>query len=162
MNDFEVFSQYWQNAVDGLVGRMMNSEKTIFTQANINDMWREELLDHRFLSHLNEAGGFLKDLRERDYDAARQVEELLSDSRLDVGMAPELCAIKAIGAAAALSLSAGGTDRHAMWRLLSGTVGAVLAGTAACDVAAASKERLIKSAAAAAQRQLELFRGVLK
>lgn len=162
MSEFERFSQHWQNAVNGLVGRMVNSEKAVFTQREINEMWQEELMDNRFSSIRSEAGEFLTDLRQRDYDTARRVEDMLWNSRLDVGMAPELCAAKAIGAAAALSLSVGGGHRHLMWRLLSGTAGVVLAGTTACDVAAASKNQLMKRAAAAAQEQLETFRPVLE
>lgn len=108
MSEFERFSQHWQNAVNGLVGRMVNSEKAVFTQREINEMWQEELMDNRFSSIRSEAGEFLTDLRQRDYDTARRVEDMLWNSRLDVGMAPELCAAKAIGAAAALSLSVGG------------------------------------------------------
>ncbi len=161
MNDFELFSRHWQNAVDGLVGRIVNSEKAVFTQKNINDIWREELLYNRFLSYQGEAGDFLRDLRQRDYDTARRVEDMLSDSRLDVGMAPELCAAKAVGAVA-FSLSAGGEDSPLLWKLLSGTAGLVLAGTMACDLVAASKDRLIKSAAAAARSQLDAFRPVFE
>lgn len=162
MSEFERFSQYWQDAVHGLAGRMTNSEKAVFTQRELNEWWQEELVGNRFLSPRDEAGDFLKDLRQRDYDAARRVEDMLWNSRLDVGMAPELCAVKALGAAAAFSLSAGGRSRHPMWRLLSGTVGVVLAGTTACDVAAASKNQLMKRVAAAAQEQLETFRPVLE
>lgn len=162
MSEFDRFSQYWRNAVHGLVGRMVNSGKALFTQRELNEWWQEELMGNRFLSCQDEAGDFLKDLRQRDYDTARRVEDMLWNSRLDLGMAPEMCAVKALGAAAALSLSAGGEGHHPMWRLLAGTAGVVLAGATACDVAAASKSQLVKRVDTAAQKQLETFRPVLE
>ncbi|MDO5764280.1 MAG: hypothetical protein Q4P84_01085 [Elusimicrobiales bacterium] len=162
MSEFERFSQYWGKAVHGLVGRMVNSGKALFTQRELNEWWQEELMSNRFLSCQDEAGDFLKDLRQRDYATARRVEDMLWNSRLDLGLSLEVCAVKALGAAAALSLSAGSEGHHPMWRLLFGTAGVVLAGTTASDVAAASKSQLVKRVAAAAQEQLETFRPVLE
>lgn len=43
--DFEQFSKHWNRAVNGLVGRISTDSRAIYTRKDMDQMWREELLD---------------------------------------------------------------------------------------------------------------------
>lgn len=172
MSDFELFAEQWERAVNGLCGRVINekdSKKLLYSQQEMNDMWQEELMTHRFCSVglRDEAKLFLDDLFTRRPDVASQVLEKLQKSSLNVGLKTEKTAIEgaltAVGGAVALSTLT--NPEAGALRKLIGVLGAAgglaSAGAAVADVASSAKQTITRSIREQARKQLEEYRAIL-
>lgn len=169
MTDFETFEANWNRAVNSLVGRITQDERIVYTRGEVNTMWQEELISNRFCSIglRDEAQIFLEELFNRRADAAKQVQDKLRDSRLDVGIEAEPTALKgaaAVGAAVAAGVVWNSKLAQAVrvaGTTLAGTTAACLAGSVAAGVGTSTKQVIIKDIRAAAQKQLEEYRTLL-
>lgn len=161
MNDFELFSKYWDNAVCGMVGRICGSDQAVVTKQELNRIWREELLTNRFFATdvPSEAKAFLEDLRGRLPGVAAAVTERLSKSSLNVGMTGTKCAAAASGAAIATAVAVAAEKK--IPRGAATLAAAAMTGLAANEVLKATKDQLSKSAAEEAHRQLQDFKPIL-
>lgn len=170
MTDFETFELHWNRAVNGLVGRVSRDEGAIFTRNDINTMWREELLTHRFrpVGLRDEAQVFLDDLFDRRPGTAKQVLDRLQASRLETGVEVGSTALKgaaSLGTAAAAALlwnSDLGQAVRLAGTALTGGASVCLAGSAAAGVGAGSKRAIIEEIRTEADRQLAGFRALLE
>lgn len=167
MTDFEMFSKHWNNAIYGLVGRVKQSSRPVLTNREINEMWREELLDNRFHAAgiPSEAKAFLTELYERRPAQARQLDEILSSSTLTAGLEAWQCAAKAAGALAAAALAFQGPKKKLMdtvRKTVAGAASLTLTGVTAADLLGASKDPLASAIVEEARRQLEACRPVLE
>lgn len=170
MTDFETFKLHWERAVNGLVGRVSQDGRAIFTRNDINTMWREELLDHRFrpVGLRDEAQVFLDDLFDRRPGTAKRLLDKLAASRLEVGVEVESAALKGVAAVGSAALAGllwnsglGQAARLAGTALTSGA-SVCLAGSAAAGIGSASKRVIAEEIRAAADRQLAGFRALLE
>lgn len=172
--DFETFSKHWERAVNGLTGRITNeknSQKIVYTKQEINDMWQEELLVHRFcpVDVRDEAQVFLDDLFARKPDTAKQLLDKLQASRLNVGIEAEVVAAKGAGAVlgtvvAAIANQPGVDAASKASKVLSGLAaagGLASAAAAVVDVASAARQPIIRSIREEARKQLEEYRALL-
>lgn len=168
--DFEQFSKHWNRAVNGLVGRISTDSRAIYTRKDMDQMWREELLDHRFSSvgMVDEARAFMDDLYARRPATARALQNRLNSSRLGVGVEVEPCAVKgaaAVGSAvAAMALMDSGLNLAA--RVVTGVpvaaAAVALTGSVVTDLVSGAKQPLIDKIRNTAQLQLETYRDLLE
>lgn len=170
MTDFEIFELHWNRAVNGLVGRVSRDERAIFTRNDINAMWREELLNHRFrpVGLRDEAQVFLDSLFDRRPDTAKRVLDRLQASRLETGVEVESTALKgtaAVGSAIAAALlwnSRLGQAARLGGTALTGGASVCLAGSAAAGVGAGSKRAIVEEIRMETDRQLAGYRALLE
>ena len=75
MKDFEVFAQYWNEAVNGLVYGIQKCEDAFLSKSRVQAIWTEELLTRRFRSEgvLHGSRQFLDELAQREPEKARQI-----------------------------------------------------------------------------------------
>lgn len=172
MMDFEAFAKHWERAVNGLTGRITNEkngQKIAYTRREINDMWQEELLAHRFCSVdvRDEAQVFLDDLFDRKPDTAKRLLDKLKASRLNLGIETETVVAKGAGAVfgtvvAAVALNqpkVNAVSKAAGWIATAG--GLASAASAVADVSSASRQPIIRSIREEARKQLEEYRALL-
>lgn len=169
MTDFEQFELHWNRAADGLVGRIIQDSRAVYTRSDINAMWREELISNRFcpVGLRDGAQIFLEELFDRRPDTAKQLQDRLQASRLEVGIEVKPTALK--GAAAVGSAMAAGAvwNSGLAWAArvagttMAGGAAACLAGNVAAGVGSATKQAIIRDIRAEAQRQVEGYRALL-
>lgn len=168
--DFETFSKHWERAVNGLTGRITNEkngQKFTYTRQEINDMWQEELLAHRFCSvdMRDEAQVFLDDLFARKPDTAKRLLDKLQASRLNVGIETETTVAKGAGAVVGTAVGVAlnqpkvnAVSKAMGW--IATAAGVVSAVSAVTDVACATRQPIIRSIREEARKQLEEYRAL--
>lgn len=170
MTDFEIFEKNWKRAVNGLAGRITNDRKAFYSRKEINEMWREELITYRFCSVgiRDEAQVFLEELTERRPDKAKQLQDKLQASRLDVGVEIKPTAVKGVASLGATTVAANiwDSDMGSVPRVL-GTV--LAAGTAVClaggavkGLVSGNRQVIIRDIRAKALEHLEEYRVLLE
>ena len=102
MSNFERFSQYWNEAVNGLVYGINCAPAGILTKDQIQQIWTEELLNKRFFSQgvLHGSRTFLDELESQEPETAKKVRERLQQSVMPFGLDGSEIVLTAGGAGA--------------------------------------------------------------
>lgn len=157
MNEFERFSEYWEQAVSALAYRIRKEPSVILTQKQISDFWKEELLTKRFRSEGIKHGArvYLDTLEQENPALAYRVlcQLMMSDLTLGVNanvLAGEAAATAVLGIAAASKL---GTAA----KVMSLVAGGALAVKTAKDAMQGTKNSLIEALNMESARQLDKF-----
>lgn len=162
MSDFEKFSQYWNEAVNGLVYGIRSAPAGPLTKDQVQELWTEELLNKRFFSQgvLHGARTFLDELESREPETAEKVRQQLRQSTMPFGLDGGEIALTAGGAGA--SALAGMKTKNGPLKALFLAVSAGLAAHAvAKGVNQGGKTGLTQSVEREAARQLETYRDLL-
>jgi len=88
MTDYERFAVYWEQAVNGLSYRLSKESFPLLTQAQIQAIWKDELLTKRFFSAGIKHGAavFLDELAEVRPEVAEAVIQHLNKSEMPLGL----------------------------------------------------------------------------
>lgn len=162
MSDFQKFSQYWNEAVNGLVYGIRSAPAGPLTKEQVQKIWTEELLQKRFFSQgvLHGARTFLDEIELREPETAEKVREQLQGSVMPFGLDGGKIALSA-GGASASALAGLKTKKGPLKALLL----TLSAGLTACavfkGVNQGGKTGLIRSVEQEAARQLETYRDLL-
>lgn len=162
MKDFEVFAQYWSEAVNGLVYGIQKCEGTLLTKARVQAIWTEELLTKRFCSErvLHGSRQFLDELAQREPEKARQIIGKLELSEMPLGLGTADVAGKAGGAVAAAAASFGSKNIITRLGLLAASGG--LAYSAFRSAGQGRKSTLIQAVQEEAGRQLQEYKSLFE
>ena len=163
MSDFEKFSQYWNEAVNGVVYGIRSAPTGPLTKDQVQQIWTEELLNKRFFSQgvLHGARTFLDELESREPETAEMVRQQLRQSTMPFGLDGGEIALTAGGAGA--SALAGLKARKGPWKALFLAISAGLAAHAVTKgVSQGGKTSLIQSVEQEAARQMEAYQDLLE
>lgn len=157
MKDFEVFAQYWNEAVNGLVYGIQKCEDALLSKSRVQAIWTEELLTRRFRSVgvLHGSRQFLDELAQREPEKARQIIGKLERSEITLGLGTAAVAGKVGGAVAAAAASFGSKNIITRLGLLAASSG--LAYSAFRSAEQGRKSTLIHAVQDEAARQLQEF-----
>lgn len=163
MSDFEKFSEYWEQAVNGLVYRVDALSGPVVTRSQIQTIWHEELLTRRFLSTGLKHGArvFLDELAGRNPKAAAAVEQALRASVMPVGAETVNIAGSACVAAAGIALANVEKIPEGV-KMLALAVSGLFAVKTTQESLQGSKGRLAEEIEKEAARQLEAYRALLE
>ena len=164
MNDFERFHEYWEQAVDALVYRVNCANSPVLTRAQIQEIWKDELVDKRFCSQevKHSATVFLDELRLRRPDIAQQVAERLENSVMPMGVEPGEMAGKVGLAALLLGMGFTGSKKNPLLKYSSLVVGGAWAGVAYHSATKNTKSALSKAIEEEAERQILAYEELLR
>jgi len=160
MKDFEVFAQYWSEAVNGLVYGIQKCEDPLLSKSQVQAIWAEELLTKRFRSQgvLHGSRQFLDELAQREPEKARQIIGKLELSEMPLGLETTDLAGKAGGAVAAAAAGFGSKNIIAKLGLLTASGGLALSAFRSAEKG--RKSTLIQAAQEEAARQLQEFKAL--
>jgi len=158
MKDFEVFAQYWNEAVNGLVYGIQKCEDTLLSKSRVQAIWTKELLTKRFRSEgvLHGSRLFLDELAQQEPEKARQIIAKLELSEMLLGLGTADVAGKAGGAVAAAAASFGSKNIIAKLGLLAASGGLAYSAFRSADQG--RKSTLIQAVQEEANRQLQEFK----
>ncbi len=162
MNDFERFSQYWNEAVNGLVYGIRSAPAALLTKEKVQELWRTELLEKRFMSTgvLHGARLFLDELAVNEPEKAAKLSRMLADSAMPCGLDKGGLVLSATGAGATALASAAVRNKAVKTSLM--VLSAMLAaGAAAKGVNDGGKASLTEAVEAEAAKQLLEYRSLL-
>ena len=164
MNEFERFTEYWEQAVHALAYRIRTESSVILTQKRINAIWQEELLTKRFRSEGVKHGAriFLDELEQSNPALAQRVLCQLMLSEMPVGANGNVLVGEAVAAAAFGAAAASKNDTSASKNDTAVMVGSLLAGGAlavktAVDAMKGSKNKIISALNEESVHQLKKF-----
>lgn len=162
MSDFEKFSQYWNEAVNGLVYGIHSAPAGPLTKEQVQQIWTEELLNKRFFSQgvLHGARTFLDELEGRSPETAEKVRQQLLQSTMPFGLDGSGIALTA-GGAGASALAGLKTRKGPLKALLLAVSAGLAAHAVAKGVSQGGKTNLTQSVEQEAARQLETYRDLL-
>jgi len=158
MKDFEVFAQYWNEAVNGLVYGIQKCEDALLSKSRVQAIWTEELLTKRFRSEgvLHGSRQFLDELAQQEPEKANQIIGKLELSEMPLGLETADVAGKAGGAVAAAAASFGSKNIIAKLGLLAASGGLAYSAFRSADQG--RKSTLIQAVQEEANRQLQEFK----
>lgn len=163
MSDFEKFSEYWEQAVNGLVYRVNALSSPVVTHSQIQTIWHEELLTRRFLSTGLKHGArvFLDELVERNPKAAAAIGQTLRASVMPVGAETANIAGSACVTAAGIGL-ANVEKLPTPIKAASLVISSVFAVKTTQGILQGNKGKLAEEIEKEAARQLEAYRALLE
>lgn len=136
MNDFEVFEEFWKEAVNSACRRIGTEIGPVVTKEQVNEIWRQELLDKRFYSTESNRKEklFLDRLYEYRPSDAKKLSVIMQSGKIEAGCdLSELLAgsgTAAGGAAAAVAAAVSKIGTAAKITLTSAGTAAAVIGTA--------------------------------
>lgn len=142
MTDYERFAEYWEQAVNGLSYRLGKESSPLLTQAQVQTIWKDELLTKRFFSAGVKHGAavFLDELKEARPEVAELVIQRLNKSEMPLGLDRNTLANAGLAAA---GLAAACIEKlNVAARLASLAVGGTFTVKTAQDAAGATKSAL--------------------
>ena len=162
MSNFERFSQYWNEAVNGLVYGINCAPAGILTKDQIQQIWTEELLNKRFFSQgvLHGSRTFLDELESQEPETAKKVRERLQQSDMPFGLDGSEIVLTA-GGAGASALAGLKTKKGPLKALFLAVSAGLAAGAVARSVNRGGKTALTRAVKQEAARQLEAYQDLL-
>lgn len=172
MTNYEIFESYWNEACNSTIYYLRNLDTPVIGRNKVNEIWRRELLENRFMCDkelIHGAKMFLDELTEKDPELGIEVAQLLDNSKFDIGCKSTDIAIGgslgAMAAAVGALLSDSSSKKDKNSTSFGGVVAAVLGtGAAAVVVKSAydgSKEAVINEFAKRSKKRLEAFKRIL-
>lgn len=162
MSNFERFSQYWNEAVNGLVYGINSAPAGILTKDQVQQIWTEELLNKRFFSQgvLHGSRTFLDELESQEPETAKKVRERLQQSVMPFGLDGSEIVLTA-GGAGASALAGLKTKKGPLKALFLAVSAGLAAGAVARSVNRGGKTALTRAVKQEAARQLEAYQDLL-
>lgn len=163
MTDFEKFSQYWEQAVNGFAYRIGSETNPVLTHTRVQAIWKEELLEKRFLSTEVKHGSrlFLDELEKERPKVAELVIQRLNASEMPFGVEGVSMAVKAC--IAALGLTAACADKlDVVTRLSSLAVGGTFTVKTAQEAMQNSRSALKEALETESRKQLLGYKALLE
>ena len=162
MSNFERFSQYWNEAVNGLVYGINCAPAGLLTKDQVQQIWTEELLNKRFFSQgvLHGSRTFLDELESQEPETAMKVRERLQQSVMPFGLDGSEIVLTA-GGAGASALAGLKTKKGPLKALFLAVSAGLAAGAVARGVSRGGKAALTRAVKQEAARQLEAYQDLL-
>lgn len=163
MTDFERFAEYWEQAVNGLAYRLGSESAPILSRAQVQEIWKEELLTKRFFSEEVKHGAaiFLEELEARRPKTAELVIHRLKTAEMPIGVEGSTIAVKA-GLAAAGLVTACTEKLNVVTRLTSLAVGGLFTLKTAQEAAQGTKNALLEAMEKESRNQLLGYQALLE
>lgn len=174
MTNYKTFEGYWNEACNSTIYYLRNLDTPVIGKNKVNEIWRRELLENRFMcgkEYVHGAKLFLDELMANDPETGVKVVRLLNNSEFDIGCrSTDMAVGGGLGAVAATvgTLSSGSdskkkdkNSKNVIAGALSSALVLVAGATVAKSAYDGSKEVVIKNFSKKSKQRLEVFKRVL-